>query len=142
MLKGLSFLIVSIGIIFSGSQAYARSPKPGPSKGGLYEGYMSSGGKWQKFITTKNISLEAAYKNCKINADNNPSKGILCKYNGFHIYGLAKQGIYRININGRTYKISSKLSKGWAYNHCKSLSRHRSLKVMCTLNGKLLYTNQ
>ncbi len=141
MLKNFGFLIVSIGIIFSSSQAFARSPKPGSSKGGLYEGYMSNGGKWQKFITTKNISLEEAYKNCRINADNNPSKGILCKYNGFHIYGLAKQGIYRININGRTYKVA-KMSKGHAYNHCKSISKYRSLKVMCTLNGKLLYTNQ
>ncbi len=161
MLKFLGFLLINVGLIFSTSQAWSffsgcsddscRTKKEAV-KGGTYVAYMSSGGKWHKFITTKNISIEEAYDNCRLNADNNPSKGILCRFNGFHIYGLAKKGVYRIKIGKRVHTFKN-VQKGSAYQHCKRYANLMSPKkqgqsprlrmpVTCTLNGKLLYTNQ
>ncbi len=53
---------------------------------GTYRGYFLNGSSKRVFIVTKNISRENALANCKINARNNPSKGIMCTFNGSYIY--------------------------------------------------------
>ena len=55
------------------------SPEPDLA---TYKGYMDG----HNFITTNNISYEDALENCKLNAENNPTKEVYCTWNGDEIY--------------------------------------------------------
>lgn len=51
---------------------------------GTYKGYICDSS--HRFITTKNITRRAALDNCKLNAQNNPTRSLYCTWNGKEIY--------------------------------------------------------
>lgn len=61
---------------------------------GTYKGYSCDSS--HRFITTKNITRQAALDNCKLNAQNNPTLSFYCTWNGKEIYRKElKAGICR-----------------------------------------------
>ena len=61
---------------------------------GTYKGYSCDSS--HRFITTKNITRQAALDNCKRNARNNPTLSLYCTWNGKEIYRKElKAGICR-----------------------------------------------
>lgn len=56
---------------------------------GIYEGYFYDSfapGGLRLFIRTENISKDYALRNCKLNANNNPTKDVYCTWNGDAIF--------------------------------------------------------
>ncbi len=49
-----------------------------------YGGYFCDGS--HRFIATSGITCKAAFDNCVLNANNNPSKSIYCEWNTRVIY--------------------------------------------------------
>ncbi len=60
------------------------SPCNGKSGTGTYEGFFCNSS--SQFIETRNIDCSSAYNNCVLNANNNPTRSMLCTWNGNVIY--------------------------------------------------------
>ena len=138
MLKNFSQLLIVLSIGLMGSTAMGMS-----SGVGTYQGYLSSGGDWQLFITTKDITLQEAYDNCLLNAQKNPSRGFLCKFNGRIISHVPKKGTYRLYFSSGASGTTKDITRGEAYKNCvRNAEANPKQHVYCTLNHNLIYSNR
>lgn len=114
---------------------------------GSYRGYFDG----VQFIATENITRDAAVSNCTLNATNNPSRNITCKWNGEQIYSRSATapsyiptysdttGTYQVYLNSVLTQTTYGVYETDARGSCASAKVNNSgSSVVCKWNGTVL----
>ncbi len=127
-------------------QKKADEPTPEPILA-LYEGFFIEDGEPVRFIRTEEITREDALANCQLNAESNPTRSILCEWNGDEIYkriieielGTYK-GYFIENGTNKLFIETKDISEEDALANCKENADANPKKsILCTWNDKEIF---
>lgn len=139
----------AIQCYYDGAILYERPATPANQS--VYIGYFVSGTTKTQFIKTVGITKSAALSNCQANATSNPSKHVLCTYDGALLYErkvgtTSSLGTYiGYFVSGSTksqFIKTTKISKAEALANCKlNATNNPKKKVYCTWEGAKIFSN-
>ncbi len=95
---------------------------------------------WNVFITTKNITRESAYDNCKLNATNNPNASVKCTWNWEEIFTNEQKWILEMYVNNNLKIRDIAITKDYSYTNCNNYSQSNpTSSVKCTWNNEVIF---
>lgn len=111
----------------------------------IYRGYFIVGEKKEQFIETKDITREAALKNCTLNAEKNPKRSILCTWGTEKIFSRIVEplntyvGSFIEGGKTRVFITTKDIKRADALANCQLNHKNNArLGIICTWGNEVI----